>query len=248
MKPSTALLIHFVRFAAVSTILACVAAGVRSPVANAQGYTEAVCGQGKGGISLAVEGRFIVLRGGICPNDDRKFRDFLKTTDKSIRTVKLISGGGNGGAAQNIGTVIRNGGFNTYVDGAVDRCASACTHVFASGVQRFYSGAENITTGQSARRGLGYHYLDVNHPDESDAEKERKFNATAVPYLNRMLPASAANAAIALMRANHTAQMTWLNGNEALRTGIATSLVLPLGQDPNGPADVNQQLSRLVSK
>ena len=209
------------------TLLASVVAGVRSPVANAQGYTEAVCGQGKGGISLGVEGRFIVLRGGICPNDDKKFRDFLKSTDKSIRTVKLISGGGNGGAAENIGTVIRNGEYNTYVDGAVDRCASACTHVFASGMQRFYSGAENITTGPSARRGLGYHDLDVNHTDESDADKERKFNATAVPFLKRMLPASAANATIALMRANHTAQMTWLNGDEALRTGIATSLAMP---------------------
>ncbi len=214
------------RLAAVMFVLAVVLCGVAPRVAEAQGYTEAVCGQGKGGISLSVEGTFIVLRGGICPNDEVTFHAFLKTVDRSIHTVKLISGGGNGTAAEAIGTLIRSGGYNTYVDGAADRCASACTHIFASGVQRFYSGAETITTGTTGRRGLGYHYVDANHIGESDADKDKKFNAT-VPYLKRMLPASAANAAIALMKANHTAQVTWLNGEEALRSGIATSLAPP---------------------
>jgi len=69
-------------------------------VAHAQnGYTEDVCGQGKGGITLSVQGGFIVLRGGICPGDDDKFRAFIKKIDPSIRIVRLISGGGNGGAA-----------------------------------------------------------------------------------------------------------------------------------------------------
>lgn len=193
----------------------------------AQGYTETVCAQGKGGISLAVEGHFIVLRGGICPSDDARFRAFVKTVDASIRTVKLVSGGGNGEAAEAIGDVIRKNKLDTYVDGSVDRCASACTHIFAAGVRRFYSGAGDIETGKTARRGLGYHYLDANHPGETDAQKNRKFEATTVPYLERMLPHPAAAAAIALMRANHTTQMTWLNGDEALRSGIATSLAPP---------------------
>jgi hypothetical protein len=199
----------------------------RSPVVFAQGYTEAVCGQGQGGIALTVTGRLVVLRGGICPKDEDKFRAFIKTIDKSVRTVKLISGGGNGEAAEAIGDIIRKDGFDTYVDGAVDRCASACTHIFAAGVRRFYSGATDIVTGKTARRGLGYHYLDANHPGETDAQKDRKFNASAEPYLKRMLPPPAAAAAIALMRANHTTQMIWLNGDEALHSGIATSLGPP---------------------
>jgi hypothetical protein len=214
------------RLTTVPFLLAVVLGGGAPRVVEAQGYTEAVCGQGQGGISLSVQGGFIVLRGGICPGDDGKFRTFLKTVDRSIRTLKLISGGGNGGAAQAIGLQVRSGGYNTYVDGAVDHCASACTHIFASGVQRFYSGAETITTGTAGRRGLGYHYVDANHLGESEADKDRKFNAT-VPFLKRMLPPSAANAAIALMKANHTAQVTWLNGEEALRSGIATSLTAP---------------------
>lgn len=214
---------------AVLPLIAAVAFWVLSPsAAEAQGYTEAVCSQGQGGISLTVQDGFIVMRGGICPGDEDKFRAFIKTADRSARTIKLISGGGNGSAAEGIGILVRGGGYSTYVDGAVDRCASSCTHVFAAGVQRFYSGAETIVTGTAARRGLGYHYLDANHKGESDAEKDRKFNATAVPFLKRMLPAQAADAAIALMKANHTAQVTWLNGNEALRAGIATSLAAPV--------------------
>lgn len=213
---------------AIALIILLVVAICPRPVA-AQGYTETVCAEGRGGITLTVEGQLIVLRGGICPKDDAKFRAFVKTINPSIRTVALISGGGNGEAAELIGEFIRKNGFDTYVNGAVDRCASACTHIFAAGVHRIYSGATDIVTGSPARRGLGYHYLDANHPGETDAEKDRKFNATAVPYLNKMLPAPAAAAAIALMRANHTTQMTWLNGDEALRTGIATSLSLQTG-------------------
>jgi hypothetical protein len=213
----------------VAVAIALVINAMRPRPMLAQGYTEAVCAEGRGGITLTVEAQFIVLRGGVCPKDDGKFRAFVKTVDPSIRTVKLISGGGNGEAAQAIGEFIRKSAFDTYVNGAVDRCASACTHIFAAGVHRIYSGAADIVTGSAARRGLGYHYLDANHPGETDAEKDRKFNATAVPYLKKMLPAPAAAAALALMRANHTTQMTWLNGDEALRAGIATSLGLQTG-------------------
>jgi hypothetical protein len=196
-------------------------------IANAQGYSESVCAQGKGGISLAVEGPVIVLRGGICPQDEAKFGAFLKTVDPSVRTVKLASNGGNGSAAQAIGVAIRTGHFDTWVDGAVDACASACTHIFAAGNRRFYSGASTITTGTAVRRGLGYHYPDAHHEGESDLDKDRKFNTTTVPFLNRMLPVAGARAVAALMRGNRTAQMTWLNGEEALRDEIATALTAP---------------------
>ena len=194
---------------------------------EAQGYTETVCAQGKGGIALSVKERFIVLEGGICPKDDEKFAAFLKTADPALRTIKLASGGGNGPAAQAIGAIIRDGGYDTYMDGATDKCASAWTHVFASGNHRYYSGADTITTGTTAGRGLGYHYPDARHTDESDADKDKKFNATTVPFLNKMLPPRAANAVIALMSDNRTTKVTWLNGAEALRSGIATSLAVP---------------------
>jgi hypothetical protein len=221
--------VHLSRSRRIAGALAVLAAfcAIAPHTARAQGYTEIVCGQGQGGITLSVDGAFIVLRGGICPKDDGKFVAFIKKLDPAIRTLRLISGGGNGEAAQAIGETIRKKGFDTYVDGSVDRCASACTHIFAAGVHRFYAGATDIVTGKTARRGLGYHYLDANHAGESDGEKNRKFNATAVPYLTHMLPPAAAQAAIALMEANRTPQVTWLNGDEALRSGIATSLNRP---------------------
>jgi hypothetical protein len=211
-----------------SVLLPVAALAILAPhPATAQGYSKSVCAQGKGGISLAVEGAVIVLRGGICPKDDAKFGAFLKTVDPSVRTVKLASSGGNGPAAQAIGAAIRAGHFDTWVDGAVDGCASACTHIFASGNRRFYSGASTITTGTAVRRGLGYHYPDARHEGESDLDKDRKFNTATVPFLNRMLPVAGARAVAALMRANRTAQMTWLNGEEALRDEIATALTAP---------------------
>ena len=48
-----------------------------------------------------------------------------------------------------------------------------------------------------------------------------------VPYLHTMLSPAGATAVIALMSGNRTTKITWLNGDEALRAGIATSLEKP---------------------
>lgn len=194
---------------------------------TAQGYSATVCAKGQGGITLSVQGSLIVLKGGICPGDNVKFDAFLAAVDSSIRTIKLTSGGGNGQAAQAMGRIIRERGYRTYVDGAKDRCASACTHIFAAGVTRHYAGATTITTGVDAARGLGYHYPNSRHTDETDADKDKGFNAMTVPYLSRMLSPAGAQAVVALMSGNRTTKVTWLNGDEALRAGIATTLDAP---------------------
>lgn len=194
---------------------------------SAQGYSATVCAKGEGGITLAVQDQFITLKGGICPGDDKKLQAFLTTVDPSIRTIKLASGGGNGEAAQAIGVMIRDGQYNTLVDASKNKCASACTHIFASGTRRYYVGGTDFVTGLEAARGLGYHYPNARHTDETDADKDKGFNAMTVPYLNRMLPPDAAKAVVALMSGNRTTKVTWLNGDDALRTGIATALVLP---------------------
>jgi hypothetical protein len=192
-----------------------------------QGYSATVCARGEGGIQLSVTDRFIFLQGGICPGDDKRFKSFLATVSPNIRLLKLASGGGNGGAAQSIGVTIREAGFDTYVDATRDRCASACTHIFAAGVQRYYAGSSGIKTGREARLGLGYHYLNSRRTDQTDEEKDKIFNATTAVYLKRMLAPSGVEAVTALMSNNRTTQMTWLNGDEALQAGIATSLSTP---------------------
>jgi hypothetical protein len=195
--------------------------------ARPQGYSATVCARGEGGIQLSQTDRFIFLQGGICPGDDKRFKTFLATVPPNIRLIKLASGGGNGGAAQAIGVMLREAGFNTYVDATRDRCASACTHIFAAGVERFYAGSSEIKTGRDARVGLGYHYLNSRRPEQTDDEKDKVFNATAAVYLKKMLAPAGVEAATALMSSNRTTQMTWLNGNEALQAGIATSLSAP---------------------
>ena len=194
---------------------------------QAEGYSATVCARGEGGIQLSVTDKYIFLQGGICPGDDKRFKAFLSTVSPNIRLIKLASGGGNGGAAQAIGVMLREGGYNTYVDGAHDRCASACTHIFAAGVERFYAGSREIKTGHDGRVGLGYHYPNSRRTDQTDDDKDKIFNATALVYLKKMLAPAGVEAVTALMSGNRTTQMTWLNGNEALRAGIATSLSAP---------------------
>ena len=192
-----------------------------------QGYSATVCARGEGGITWSQTARFILLQGGICPGDDKRFKTFLATVSPDIRLIKLASGGGNGGAAQAIGVMLREAGFNTYVDAKRDRCASACTHIFAAGVARFYAGSAEIKTGRDARAGLGYHYLNSRRSDQTDDDKDKIFNTTTAVYLKKMLAPAGVEAVTALMSNNRTTQMTWLNGNEALQAGIATSLSSP---------------------
>ncbi|MBL8513050.1 MAG: hypothetical protein JNJ55_03590 [Betaproteobacteria bacterium] len=212
---------------AVESIVAPSPASLQPAPSINQGYSATVCAKGKGGIQLSATEKFILLQGGICPGDDKRFKTFMATVPPGIRLVKLASGGGNGGAAQAIGILIRDAGFSTYVDGARDRCASACTHIFAGGVERFYANSTGIKTGREARVGLGYHYLNSRRTNQTDKDKDRIFNATAAVYLKRVLPPTAVEAVTALMSNNRTTQMTWLNGNEALKAGIATSLAVP---------------------
>jgi hypothetical protein len=197
------------------------------PSPQGQGFSATGCAQADSGIKLSMTDRFIVLQGSICPGDDKRFKAFLATVPPSIRLIKLSSGGGNGRAAQVMGVMIREAGYNTYVDATRDRCASACTHIFAAGVERFYTGSAEIKTGRDGRVGLGYHYLNSRRPEQTDEEKDNIFNATAAVYLKKMLSPAAVAAATALMSENRTTKMTWLNGNEALQVGIATSLAAP---------------------
>lgn len=155
------------------------------PVAPPQNYSATVCIRGEGGIQLSQTDKFVFLQGGICPGDDKRFKAFLSNVPPNIRLIKLASGGGNGGAAQAIGVMIRDAGYNTYVDATRDRCASACTHIFAAGVERFYAGGSEIKTGRDARVGLGYHYLNSRRPEQTNEEKDKIFNATALVYLKK---------------------------------------------------------------
>ncbi len=199
-----------------------------SPQNTPQGFSATVCVKGDAGIRLSLTDQFILLEGGICPGDEVKFKAFMATVPPGLRLVKLSSGGGNVRAATRIGAIIRERGFDTLVDATQNRCASACTFIFAAGIARFYAGGSAIKTGLSGRRGLGYHYLNSRRTDQTDEEKDRRFDASVPKYLAQMMVPSGAQLITTLMQENRTTKMTWLNGEEALNAGVATSLSSPL--------------------
>ena len=199
-------------------------------VVASEGYTVEVCNVGKGGLSFSVDGKFLHMSGGICPYDGRKFKAFLSTVDPAVRVIKLKVDGGNGPGAMAVGKLIREGGFDTFVDARTDVCASACTHLFAAGNKRFYVGARDglfhVSYGKGGS-GLGYHYPNASHTNADTAETDRYFESKIVPYLQNMLPAEAAQTVANLMSGNRTTKMTWLGAKQAHASGIATSLDLP---------------------
>jgi len=108
-------------------------------------------------ITLASKGGGVVISGKIKQGDQFEFRDFVN--QNSPRFVELNSGGGSIEAAGEIGRIIRAKKLPTVVDASVDRCGSACTIIFASGVSRHYVAAEKIQerVDKTNGRGLGYH-------------------------------------------------------------------------------------------
>ena len=116
--------------------------------------------------------------------------------------------------------------MTTWTDARQDKCASACNRVFAGGLQRIYSHANYITTGKNNNQhfGLGYHHPNV----QGDFRAASSFyHQQIVPYLKETLPPKAFNWVVMTDENNLTYDMIWLNGQQALELGIATSNKAP---------------------
>ena len=115
--------------------------------------------QRAGAVELSVSGSSITISGSISPGDEYKFQEFLKSAGR-VTTVHLDSGGGNISTAGVMARLIRSQGLATMVDASRQKCASACTLLFAAGVRRYYLNAGSLTGGVVACqgfRGLGFH-------------------------------------------------------------------------------------------
>ena len=108
-------------------------------------------------IELKLSGTTVYMSGSIKPGDEYKFRDFLE--GKTIKHVNLRSSGGKIRVAGDIGRQVRSKSLTTIVDASKSFCRSACTIIFAAGIQRVYLNGENIKDGvtKSKRNGLAYH-------------------------------------------------------------------------------------------
>jgi hypothetical protein len=173
-------------------------------------------------VELSKVDQYVFLQGHICPGDGKKFIQYMSETGKGIKLVRLNSGGGSGADAVEIGRYIRAQKITTWTDGHRDTCASACNRIFAGGVQRIYSNANDIQTGKNSKQrfGLGYHHPRSNGDFHA---AEDWYQKGIVPYLREMLPPKASTWVIQTDEGNLTADMVWLNGTQALNLGISTS-------------------------
>ena len=178
------------------------------------------------GLGISIVRNYVLLQGNLCEGDGNKFIQFMSSSGKGLTLIRLNLRGGAGLEAVKIGKYIRGHGMTTWTDARQDLCASACNRVFAGGAQRIYSHSNYIATGKNRNQhfGLGYHHPNV----QGDFQAASNFyNQKIVPYLKEMLPPKAFNWVLKTDENNLTYDMIWLNGQQALELGIATSLKAP---------------------
>ncbi len=172
-------------------------------------------------MSLSESGDRVTLAGSIVPGDGEAFARFLAGPHaRPLRVVYLDSGGGKVLEGIAIGRAIRRAGLVTAVDAQAARCDSACTLIFAGGVQRHLR--EDVYEGMSGRSGLGFHTAHRPAagprppPQPASTENMRRFYAEmGQPGAATLVDRAAFNT---LYRPS---------GSTALGLGIATSLQAP---------------------
>jgi hypothetical protein len=179
-------------------------------------------------LDISARGPDIFLTGGIELGDHAKFERFLaENRGKTFRTVHLNSPGGWSGDMREIARDIRRRGLNTAVDGSRAVCASACTVLFAAGVQRHYFNADRVPEGvRKADRspGLGYHGANNS---ASTILMARQSPGAGMQGIINMYYELGSPAAAGLANKAEPSQLYRINGRTALSMGIATSVSRP---------------------
>jgi hypothetical protein len=179
-------------------------------------------------LEISARGADIFLTGPINLGDHAKFESFmLANRGVSFRTVHLNSPGGWSGDMREIARDIRKAGLNTAVDGGRAVCASACTVLFASGVQRFYYNADKVPEGvrkADMSPGLGYHGANNSASTQIMA---RQGPGAGMQQIINMYYELGGSAAASLATKAEPSQLYKINGPTALSLGIATSLGRP---------------------
>jgi hypothetical protein len=179
-------------------------------------------------LDVSARGADIYLSGSIELGSHARFERFLlENRGKSFRTVHLNSPGGWSGDMREIARDIRKLGLNTAVDGSRAVCASACTVLFAAGVQRFYYNADKVPEGvrkADMSPGLGYH--GANNAASTIIMARQSPGAGMQGIINMYYEMGSA-AAVGLANRAEPSQLYKINGRTALSMGIATSTARP---------------------
>jgi hypothetical protein len=179
-------------------------------------------------LDISGRGPDIYLTGSIELGSHARFERFLiENPGATFRTVHLNSPGGWSGDMREIARDIRRRGLNTAVDGSRAVCASACTVLFAAGVQRFYYNADRVPEGvRKADRspGLGYH--GANNA-ASTILMARQSPGVGMQGIINMYYELGSSAAADLANRAEPSQLYKIGGRTAVSLGLATSTSRP---------------------
>lgn len=173
---------------------------------------------------MSERGGVVYLSGEFEVGDEVKFAAFLAQPRQTrLSVVYLDSFGGAIVAGIRIGRLIRKARLATAVDADAARCDSACTLIFAGGVQRHYVGGAGVFEGNSGRGGLGYHPAHTRDPAWTRAEFSTKGTQVMAAFYREMGQPRAAE----LMQKSGFSTIYRPSGETALAYRIATSLERP---------------------
>jgi hypothetical protein len=175
-------------------------------------------------LQFSSRGNTIILSGSIKPGDQYEFRDFL-AAHPGVKYVELNSSGGSIESAGEIGRQIRAHNLSTIVDASYARCGSACTALFASGVQRYYAGAAGIKDRVgTAKTGRGLCYHEGNN---FLANGRRGQSGSATAEMIKWFYEFGSGQASSIITKADWRHLYYISAETALSLGLATSTRRP---------------------
>jgi hypothetical protein len=179
-------------------------------------------------LEVSGQGNAVYLSGPINLGSHAKFEAFMMANrDKGYKIVHLNSPGGWTGDMREIARDIRRAGLSTAVDGGRAVCASACTVLFAAGVQRYYYNAERVKEGlgkADLTPGLGYH--GANNSRQNSVMSNQSPGAGTAQVISLYYEFGSSQASTLVTKADPH-ELYRISGATALAMGIATSISRP---------------------
>lgn len=178
-------------------------------------------------ITITQKGDSAYLKGAVTPGAYVTLREFLtEPRQHKLRVLYLESPGGKVEDATYMARDIRKAGLITAVDGSKP-CRSACTMLFAAGVQRHYFNhtkiKDELIDKYAGHPGLGYHQAHGT----GISGKDRSYSGRGTQNLiNVYYEHGSPKAAEFATKAGQN-QMYFVSGPTALANGLATSLSPP---------------------
>jgi hypothetical protein len=175
-------------------------------------------------LEFSLRGSAVVISGPVRMGDNVRFDEFMaQPAARSARIFVLNSPGGTIGIALHIAREIRKRRGTTVADGRTS-CESACTVMFAGGVNRHYINASGLQDRLGgARGGLGFHEGNNGNSDG----RGRQYSGGASQAMSNAYYEMGIGAASGFMVKANDRQMYRISGQTALSSGIATSLSPP---------------------